>query len=68
MSEAAPEQGILPEAPVFAQFPSEQDILHVPQRTDAPVSMFLGTVRIEVSSDCPQNLLQSLIEVLNRYA
>ncbi len=67
-SEAAPEQKVLPQAPVFAQLPSEQDILNVPQRMEAPVSMFLGTVRIEISSGCPQNLLQSLVEILNRYA
>ncbi len=67
-SAADPGQEVIPEAPVFAQLPSEQDILDVPQRTQAPVSMFLGTVRIEISSACPQNLLQALVEVLNRYA
>ncbi len=59
---------VIPEDPVFAQLPAEQDILNVPKRTEAPVSIFLGTVRIEISSACPQNLLQALIEVLNRYA
>lgn len=65
---AEPGQKVIPETPVFAQLPSEQDILNVPQRTEVPVSMFLGTIRIEISSACPQNLLQSLIEVLNHYA
>ncbi len=67
-SEAAPEHKVLLEDPIFAQLPSEQDILNLPQRMDAPVSMFLGTVRIEISSNCPQNLLQSLVEILKRYA
>ncbi len=63
-----PGQKVIPEDPVFAQLPSQQDILNVPQRTQAPVSLFLRTVRIEVSSSCPQNLLQSFVEILNRYA
>ncbi len=67
-STSEPGQRVSPEDPVFAQLPSEQDILNVPQRTEVPVSMFLGTIRIEISSACPQNLLQALIEVLNRYA
>lgn len=67
-SGAAPEEKVHPEAPVFAQLPSEQDILNLPQRMDAPVSMFLGRVRIEISSNCPQSLLQSLVEILERYA
>jgi len=67
-SEAAFEQKTIPVDPVFAQLPSEQDILNVPQRMGAPISMFLGTVRIEVSSGCPRNLLQSLVEILNCYA
>ncbi len=67
-SEAAPEHKVLLEDTVFAQLPSEQEVLNLPQRTDAPVSMFLGTVRIEISSNCPQNLLQSLAEILKRYA
>lgn len=67
-SEAVPEQKVLLEGPVFAQLPTEQDILNTPHRMNAPVSMFLGAVRIEISSSCPQNLLQSLVEILNRYA
>ena len=63
-----PRQKAIPEDPVFAQLPSEQDILNAPHRTDAPVSMFLGAVRIEISSACPKNFLQAFIEVLNRYA
>lgn len=66
--EAAPKENVLPEAPVFAQLPSEQDILNGLPKVEAPVSMFLGTVRIEISSNCPQNLLQSLVEILNHYA
>lgn len=65
---ADPEQDIHTEEMVFAQLPSEQEIRNVPQRRTSPVSMFLGTVRIEISSNCPQNLLHSLIEVLNHYA
>ena len=56
------------EQPVFAQLPSEQDIINATQKTQAPISMLLGTVRIEIASHCPQNLLQSLIEVLKHYA
>lgn len=67
-SGADPEHKALLEDTVFAQLPSEQDILDLPQRMDAPVSMFLGTVRIEISSNCPQNLLQSLVEILKHYA
>ncbi len=66
--EAVSEQKVLLANPVFAQLPSEQDILNTSQKMDAPVSMPLGTIRIEISSSCPQNLLQSLIEVLNHYA
>ncbi len=65
-STSEPGQRVSPEDPVFAQLPSEQDILNVPQRMKAPVSMFLGTIRIEISSGCPQNLLQSLVEVFDR--
>lgn len=65
---AEPGQKVIPEDPVFAQLPSEQDILNVLQKTEVPVSMFLGTIRIDISSACPQNFLQALIEVLNRYA
>jgi len=67
-SEADPKHEILLEDPDFAQLPSEQDILNLPPKMEAPVSVFLGTVRIEISSNCPQNLLQSLVEILNRYA
>ncbi len=67
-SEAGSGQKILTEEPVFAQLPSQQDILNASQGTEAPVSIFLGTVRIEISSACPQNLLQALVEVLNRHA
>jgi len=67
-SEAGSGQKILMEEPVFAQLPSQQDILNAPQGTEAPVSIFCGTVRIEISSTCPQNLLQALVEVLNRHA
>ena len=66
--EAAPDPKVLLEDPVFAQLPSEQDILNAPHKMAAPVSMFLGKVRIEISSDCPQNLLQSLVDALNHYA
>ena len=66
--ETAPKQKDLLEDPVFAQPPSEQDVLNVSKRTETPISMFLGKVRIEISSDCPQNLLQSFVDVLNRYA
>jgi len=67
-SEAGSGQKILMEEPVFAQLPSQQDILNAPQGTEAPVSISLGTVRIEISSTCPQSLLQTLVEVLNRHA
>lgn len=67
-AETEPEPKVLLEDPVFAQLPSEQDILNLPQRMEVPVSMFLGTVQIEISSNCPQNLLQSLVDILNLYA
>lgn len=67
-SETIPEQKFFSEEPVFAQLPSEQDILNASQGIQAPISMFLGRVRIDISSHCPQNLLQSLIELLKRYA
>ncbi len=67
-AEAEPEPKVLLEDPVFAQLPSERDILNLPQRMKVLVSMFLGTVQIEISSNCPQNLLQSLVDILNRYA
>ncbi len=62
------EQKAVPEDTVFAQLPTEREILKGLQGTKAPISMFLGTVRIEISSSCPQNLLQSFVEILNRYA
>ncbi len=65
---ADPEQKAVPKDTVFAQLPTEQEILKGLQGTKAPISMFLGTVRIEISSGCPQNLLQSFVEILNRYA
>ena len=63
-----PEKGNLSEEMVFAQLPSEQDILIRPQEMPAPVSMFLGNIRIDVMSGCPQPLLRSLVEVLKPYA
>ena len=62
------EKGNLSGEMVFAQLPSEQDILTKPQEISAPVSMFLGSIRIDVTSSCPQPLLQALIEVLKQYA
>lgn len=66
--EAAPEKKALLEDPVFAQLPSEQEVLNVSKRTETSVSMFLGKIRIEISSDCSKNLLQSLVDALNHYA
>lgn len=65
---AASEQKVLSGDPVFAQLPSGQDILDVSKVSETPVSMFLGKIRIDISSDCPQGLLQSLVDVLNHYA
>ena len=53
---------------IFAQLPSEQDIFTRPQEIAAPVSMFLGSIRIDVTSSCPQPLLRALVEVLKQYA
>lgn len=66
--EASSEQKALLKGPVFAQLPSEQDVLNVSKGTEIPVSMFLGKIRIDLASDCPKSLLQSLIEILSRYA
>ena len=63
-----PEKGNFSGELVFAQLPSEQDILTKPQEVSAPVSMFLGSIRIDVTSGCPQPLLQALIEALKQYA
>ena len=63
-----PEKGNFPGEMVFAQLPAEQDILARPQQIIAPVSMFLGNIRIDVMSGCPQQLLQALVEVLKQYA
>ena len=63
-----PAKGNLSREMVFAQLPSEQDILTRPQEIPAPVSMFLGSIRIDVMSGCPQTLLRALIEVLKQYA
>ena len=62
------EKGNLSGEMVFAQLPSEQDILARPQEIPAPVSMFLGSIRIDVTSSCPQPLLRALVEVLKQYA
>ena len=63
-----PKKGNLSGEMVFAQLPSEQDILTRPQENSAPVSLFLGSIRIDVTSSCPQPLLQAVIEVLKQYA
>ena len=63
-----PKKGNLSGEMVFAQLPSERDILTRPQEIPAPVSMFLGSIRIDVTSSCPQTLLQALIGVLMQYA
>ena len=60
--------GLQKKQQVLEEKNKELEFINATQKTQAPISMLLGTVRIEISSHCPQNLLQSLIEVLKHYA
>lgn len=55
--------------PVFARLPSEQEIPSDLSAGDVPVTIYLpGSIRIEIGTGCPAELMASLIHTLNAYA
>lgn len=55
--------------PVFARLPSEQEVTSSLLPDHVPVTIHLpGSVRIEISTGCPCELMASLIHTLRTYA
>lgn len=57
-------------APVFAKLPSEQDVrFNVAATGKLPVMICLSeNIRIEVAADCPDRLMDTLLQTLKSYA
>lgn len=54
---------------VFAKLPSEQEIHSIGSKENAPVTVYLSEkIRIEIGSDCPARLMDSLLQALKGYA
>lgn len=55
--------------PVFAKLPSEQELSSDASAVRSPVTVRLpGSVRIEIGSGCPGQLLAALLHALKAYA